>query len=67
MPQIAHETRILLQLIEGYFAKNMAGGQVDEMVCTPSIIEGGDCIVPAGSDFGMVLDEAKIKQYCLDG
>lgn len=53
-------------LIEGCFAENMAGEQADEIVCNPPIIEGGDCIVPAGPGFGMVLDEAKIKRYRLD-
>lgn len=53
-------------LIEGCFAENMAGEQADEIVCTPPSIEGGECIVPAGPGFGMVLDDAKIKRYRLD-
>jgi muconate cycloisomerase len=54
------------RLIEGCFAENMAGEQADEIVCNPPVIEGGECVIPAGPGFGMVLDEAKIKRYRLD-
>ena len=53
-------------LIEGCFAENIAGEQADEIVCNPPTIENGDCVVPEGNGFGMVLDEDKLKRYRLD-